>query len=896
MDITFSTINVRSVKSIVRAQSILSLLKTFRSDVLLIQECALPFLTKYTKWERLWTQGPSIWSGSNFNKNDGVAVLINNPHILVKGSTVIRDGRAILVNLSFLDRDINVLNVYGFNDKNDRYELFEDFQPHMLGRVPFILAGDFNCVLTHKDRRRREDFKLDKTSVLMQALVRDFKLVDCFRTTHQREEGFTWFSGDGTRASRIDYVFSRNCPPTDARLTPLFFSDHHMLSCTLSLPPGATVGGGLWKLNCSLLEDKEIAGEYREQFSQWQTLQDFYETRAHWWEMVKTRTTQFFKKVGRDKKNKEKRCMKGLQKRLQRYFNLLNEGFDFNEEIKAVKKEMLILTTNQAKGAILRSREKEIEEGEKCTCYFFKKIISKGGAITVLKNQGEEIKTTEGILKEVESFYSKLYDEKTIDNDILMEVLEFLEEKVDKNCAVLSQDFTVLEIFKALKDFKRGKSPGSDGLPSEFYTTFWDILAQDLLTVFNELQNFNKLPDSFRIGTVLLLFKKGDKTDLRNWRPITLLNCDCKLFSKILATRMSMVLEDVIHPDQACAVPGRKITDSLLLIRDAICYARDRNIRLVVLNLDFEKAFDRISHQFLFKVLKKMGFPGKFIAWVGLLYKDLNSKIIVNGHLSKAVNIHSGVRQGCPLSPLLYVACIEPLAQILRRDKWISGFKVPGTGGLEATCLLYMDDVTLLTSDLSTARRAMDLTDWFGRASGAKLNRNKSEAQLFGPWDNIQPEGLDMVFRRDDHFKVLGVKFDKEGGGRENWNDILGKVRQRLGFWVLRQLTIEGKILIYKAVILPLMLLVCSVFSPPRHFLLELERAVFYFIWGSKWERLRREVVKKKTENGGKGLPDPYLFLASRFTALHFRYVTTPSRENKTAAMARTAEETAKIF
>ncbi len=107
---------------------------------------------------------------------------------------------------------------------------------------------------------------------------------------HQREEGYTWFSGDGTRASRIDYVFTRDCPPTDATLTPVFFSDHIMLSCTLSFPIGVTVGGGLWKLNCSLLEDKEVVGEYREQFSQWQTLQDFYDSRAQWWEMVKDRT------------------------------------------------------------------------------------------------------------------------------------------------------------------------------------------------------------------------------------------------------------------------------------------------------------------------------------------------------------------------------------------------------------------------------------------------------------------------------------------------------------------------------------------------------------------------------------------------------------------------------
>ncbi len=132
---------------------------------------------------------------------------------------------------------------------------------------------------------------------------------------------------------------------------------------------------------------------------------------------------------------------------------------------------------------------------------------------------------------------------------------------------------------------------------------------------------------------------------------------------------MSTVLTDLIHPDQACAVPGRKITDSLVLIRDAICYARERNIRLIVLNLDFEKAFDRVSHHYLFQVLEKMGFPGKFLAWVGLLYRDITSRILVNGDLSKAINIRSGVRQGCPLSPLLYVACIEPLAKVLRRDQ-----------------------------------------------------------------------------------------------------------------------------------------------------------------------------------------------------------------------------------
>ena len=135
---------------------------------------------------------------------------------------------------------------------------------------------------------------------------------------HPRDEGFTWFSGDGTKASHIDNVSAWDCPPTcpPARLTPVFFSDHAMLSCTLTLSSSVTVGSGLWKVNCSLLEDMEIVRQYRKQYSQWQTLIGVYHSCAHWWEWVKTRQKLFFRQAGSKKKAKEKMCMLGLQKRL----------------------------------------------------------------------------------------------------------------------------------------------------------------------------------------------------------------------------------------------------------------------------------------------------------------------------------------------------------------------------------------------------------------------------------------------------------------------------------------------------------------------------------------------------------------------------------------------------
>uniref|UniRef100_A0A8C7IU91 Reverse transcriptase domain-containing protein n=1 Tax=Oncorhynchus kisutch TaxID=8019 RepID=A0A8C7IU91_ONCKI len=886
MAFKITTINVRSVRTVTRAQSVLSFLERFNSDVFLLQECGLPFLSSYRKWEDKWQHGPSIWSGSNFNKNDGVAILIKTPQVVVKGSTVVVGGRALLANCTFMGRDFNVLNVYGFNDKHDRCTLLEDLQSHMLGRDPLVVGGDFNCVLSRADRRGAGgDFKVDRSSVLLQGLCRDFKLTDCFKTLHPREEGFTWTSGDGTRASRIDYLFTRDCPPTDARITPAFFSDHVMLTCTLSLSSGVTVGRGPWKLNCSLLEDDKVVSQYREQFSQWQTLQDFFDTRAQWWEMVKGRTRTFFREIGKKKSKEKDRCMVGLQKRLERYFNLCQQGLDFNQEIKEVKKEMAFLAEQRSKGVILRSKERELEEGEKCTRYFLKKIVSKGRLMTRLKNKDGVLKTdTEGIKEVVEDFYGELFGVKDVCEETMGDLLTYIDKTLPKTDD-LTKDLTRTEIEQGLKHFKRGKSPGEDGLPLEFYLTFWDVLADELLTVFTDFEHLDRLPDSFRVGIVTLLYKKNDRTDLKNWRPITLLNFDCKLFTKVLTLRMSSVLGEVIHPDQTCAVPGRKITDSLILIRDAICYARDRNMRLVVLNLDFEKAFDRVSHQYLFKVLQKMGFPDRFLAWVGLLYGDITSKILVNGHLSKAVGVHCGVRQGCPLSPLLFVACIEPLAQVLRRDQGISGVGIPGSGGMTAKCVFYMDDVNILCTDLLSVDRTLDRTDWYGRASGARLNRDKTEAQFFGPWADPDLTRLPLTVKLTD-IRVLGVKFDRGGGGSGNWSGILGTVRQRLGFWGLRQLTLEGKVLIIKAVILPVLLLISSVFIPPRRSILDLERMLFYFLWGGKWERLRREVVKRPRSKGGKGLPDLYLFLGSRYTALHLTLATSPVN-NKTQALAR---------
>ena len=154
--------------------------------------------------------------------------------------------------------------------------------------------------------------------------------------------------------------------------------------------------------------------------------------------------------------------MMGLQKRLQRYFKLQQEGFDFNEEIREVKAQMSVLAEIKAKGVLIRSKEREIEEGEKCTRYFFKKIINGGeGILKLKKGNGEYTKTQEEIMTQIECFYGELYNRKNIEEGPLEKILNALEKKIADD-AFLTRDFNLLELFKCLSSFKRGKSPGDD--------------------------------------------------------------------------------------------------------------------------------------------------------------------------------------------------------------------------------------------------------------------------------------------------------------------------------------------------------------------------------------------------------------------------------------------------
>ena len=356
-----------------------------------------------------------------------------------------------------------------------------------------------------------------------------------------------------------------------------------------------------------------------------------------------------------------------------------------------------------------------------------------------------------------------------------------------------------------------------------------------------------------RVGAVSLLFKKGDPADLKNWRPLTLLGADYKVLARVLTERLRLAMPHVVHEDQTCGVEGRSGFFNLQVVRDAISWVEDRGLPLALVSLDQEKAFDRVSHAFLFKVLERKGFGKYFLRWLRVMYTGVGSRVKVNRHLGDCILQTRGVRQGCPLSPLLYVLYLEPLAEALRANPRVEGLWVPGGGGVPLKVALYADDTTLfLTADRSVAE-ALRVCGEFGRASGSALNIGKSQLKFFGRWA-ARGDSLGGLGACEGPLRVLGVDFIAGDSSALNWATRIAAVRRRMGLWQQRKLTISGKILVIKADVLPRLVYLGCVFPLPAWLRGGLTRAVFRFLWGS-YEYVQRAQMYQPVAEGGRDVP-----------------------------------------
>uniref|UniRef100_A0A670K665 Reverse transcriptase domain-containing protein n=1 Tax=Podarcis muralis TaxID=64176 RepID=A0A670K665_PODMU len=538
-------------------------------------------------------------------------------------------------------------------------------------------------------------------------------------------------------------------------------------------------------------------------------------------------------------------------------------------EIKSYQAQYSKLVNQDIEWKIKQMRQKTFESANKCgklLAWQLKKR-QKLNTVTNLEVNGRNIQNPKEIKDCFQRYFKQLYAQGPQNEAKIEKFLEIngLQEISQENKLILNERISEQEVEGAIKNLQLGKSPGPDGLSSKYYKILKDFLIQPLMEVCNEIMEGKRAPESWKEAFITLIPKnETEKTQLKNYRPISLLNVDYKIFADILAKRLKKVLNGMIHKDQAGFLPSRYMSNNTRNLIDILEKLQvDINTKAVLIFIDAEKAFDNISWSFMRKNLQGMGVGERFGNGIGAIYSEQKAKLIVNNAVTEEVRIEKGTRQGCPISPLLFISVLEVLLNMIRRDQQIQGIRV---GAKQYKLKAYADDLVLtLKEPTPSTNRALEIIEEFGQVAGFKLNKLKTKV-LEKNMTPIEKEefqretGLLLVKK----VKYLGVNMTSKNANlfKDNYEKCWSEVKKDLEIWTNLKLSLLGRIAVIKMNVLPRMLFLFQTLQiiDKMDCFKRWQKEISRFVWQGKKPRIKFKILTDTKNRGGFALPDFKLY------------------------------------
>ena len=383
--------------------------------------------------------------------------------------------------------------------------------------------------------------------------------------------------------------------------------------------------------------------------------------------------------------------------------------------------------------------------------------------------------------------------------------------------------------------------------PSKKKPPIFNII-KTLTIVFNNIQLHGVDPSTkFSMGWMCPIYKKKDHTRIENYHPITLLNTDYKTMTKALATQLAHHICELIHPDQSGFIPGQSIFDPIRLAKTMCDYADFMEEDGTIIALDQEKAYDKIDHKYLIATLNTFNLPQTFINTVSHLYEHAHTTIAINGILSSTYLISRGVRQGDPLSCLLFDLAIEPLACSLQNSQNLQGFTIPGSLQ-KALVNMYADDTTIYLSINDHYNNLESLLNQWCTVSGTKFNLEKTEVIPIGTkmhrnhiLTSHQIHPADKPLRTSVHIapdghvvRCLGAWIGNGLDETTPWAPVLNKINASLNMWNKSHPTLDGKRLIIQMIVAGMTQFLTKAQGMPESIISTIITITRNFIWDKK--------------------------------------------------------------
>ena len=866
-DIKFTSFNCKGLNNPIKRSKVLHHLRHLSAHVIFLQETHLK-ASDNLKLKRGWVG--QTYHSSFPGKSRGVAILFHKSVPFVQ-SNVISDpnGRFIIVSGQIHNIRVILANVYAPNSDDDAFfrRLFStlpDMSSHYL-----IMGGDFNCWLDPQlDRSSSKVPMPSKSAKVIQSFMKEFSVSEVWRYFNPSKREYSFFSHVHHTFTRIDFFFvdDRLLPSISAcKYDAIVLSDHAPISMNVYFKNRPTARTP-WRLNTRLLLNEDFVNFVSQQI-------DFFVSTnktpdvsfAVLWETLKAYIRgEIISYTGYERKRRKEKLIE-LSQRISQLDNIYatSKSSDVFKERLSLQMEYDVLMTHRTTELLLQSRSRFYEHGDKASKLLAHQLrrISASRQIPQIQTNTGSTTDLDKINKEFKVFYESLYSSdqaSTPDFNSFFNNLDFpsIERSAKEE---LEKPITIAELFTALNTLQGGKCPGPDGYPAEFYKKFWHKLAPLLLDMFNESFEFGRLPQTLNQASISLLLKEGkDPLACASYRPISLLNVDFKLLSKLLALRLDSILPSVISSDQTGFIRNRHSFSNLRRLFNTIYNVSTSKTQEALISLDAEKAFDRVEWNYLFFTLEKFGFGNQFISWVKLLYASPQASIRTNDVQSDYFHLHRSTRQGCPLSPLLFAIAIEPLAIKLHSHPNISGIL---RNNMELKVSLYADDLLLYVSDLPISVPAVLTTlKAFGQISGYKLNLNKSEIFPINIAAKNYPLHNFPFKTAQNSFKYLGVHvtYKFQDLFKANFAPLLTRIKEDFDRWSTLNLSLIARVNSVKMNVLPRFsyLFQCVPFYLPQSFFHKVDSLISEFVWNKKVPRLRRQYLQRPKPLGGLALPN----------------------------------------
>lgn len=356
---------------------------------------------------------------------------------------------------------------------------------------------------------------------------------------------------------------------------------------------------------------------------------------------------------------------------------------------------------------------------------------SRNNILSIISSSGEVLDEDLPIAKECIELYSNLFDEEGAFNSDTsgIDSLQFPSIVNSATAESLTTDVTRDEIVLALSSIGSNKAPGPDGFSSHFFKVCWSIVGDDFVAAIHIFFSKSRILKEINNIFITLVAKCDNPSKVSDFRPIACCNVIYKCITKIISLRMKKVLQDLISVNQSAFVSGRAIQDNIMVAHEVVRnYHRRPGTPRCSLKIDLKKAYDTVNWKAVISTMKKMGFPEKFLNWIFLCISSAKYSIIINGAPYGFFGATRVLRQGCPLSPYLFVIVMEIFNSFLQQQvaQGSYGFH-PRCSLTKLTHLCIADDVLVFfKGSVAAATTVKNYLDAFSSCSDLDVNKEKT--------------------------------------------------------------------------------------------------------------------------------------------------------------------------